>query len=158
MKAPRFAKLFAQLQQLNGPQRQQVLAALHPAAGLDRIIVLIDEIRSKGRRCPECACDRIHRHGHANDLQRFRCCRCGRTFNDLTGMPLARLRLKAKWLDYLSTLLDSRAVRPAAKQVGVHRNTAFRWRHRFLERVKDDRPERLSGIVEADEMFLLESQ
>ena len=71
---------------------------------------------------------------------------------------MARLRLKAKWLDYLSALLDSRAVRRAAKQVGVHRNTAFRWRHRFLERVKDDRPERLSGIVEADEMFLLESQ
>ena len=55
MKTPGFAKFFAQLQQLNGPQRQQVLAALHPAAGLDRIIVLIDEIRSKGRRCPECA-------------------------------------------------------------------------------------------------------
>ena len=158
MKAPRFAKLFVQLQQLNGPQRQQVLAALHPAAGLDRIIVLIDEIRSKGRRCPECACERIHRHGHANDLQRFRCCHCGRTFNDLTGTPLARLRLKAKWPDYLSALLDSRAVRPAAKRVGVHRNTAFRWRHRFLERVKDDRTKRLTGIVEADEMFLLESQ
>jgi len=158
MKAPGFAKLFAQLQQLNQPQRQQVLTALHPAAGLDRVIALIDEIRSKGRCCPRCGCARIDRHGHANDLQRFRCCHCGRTFNDLTGTPLARLRLKAKWLDYLDVLLDSRAVRPAAKRIGVHRNTAFRWRHRFLERVKDDRPERLAGIVEADEMFLLESQ
>jgi len=44
------------------------------------------------------------------------------------------------------------------ERVGVHRNTAFRWRHRFLDRVKHDRPERLTGIVEADEMFLLESQ
>ena len=52
-----------------------------------------------------------------------------------TGTPLARLWLKAKWLDYLDALLDSRAVRPAAKRVDVHRNTAFRWRHRFLERV-----------------------
>ena len=160
MKALKFAKLFAQLMLLNQHQhqRQQVLAALHPAAGLDRVIALIGDIRSKGRRCPDCACERCHRHGQANDLQRFRCCACGRTFNVLTGTPLARLRHKSKWLDYLETVLDSRTVRAAAKRVGVHRNTTFRWRHRFLDRVKDDRPERLVGIVEADEMFLLESQ
>ena len=158
MKAPRFASLFAQLARLNQHQRREVLAALHPAAGLDRIVALIDEIRSRTRRCPECACEQCHRHGHANDLQRFRCCQCGRTFNDLSGTPLARLRLKGKWLAYLGGLLDSQAVRAAAKRVGVHRNTAFRWRHRFLERVKDDRPAQLTGIVEADELFLLESQ
>jgi len=55
-------------------------------------------------------------------------------------------------------VLDSRTVRAAAKRGEVYRNTAFRWRHSLLERVKDDRPERLSGIVEADELFLLESQ
>ena len=158
MKAPKFAKLFAQLSLLNQSQRHQVLAALHPAAGLDRIVALIHEIRSEGRRCPDCACERCHRHGYANDLQRFRCCACGRTFNDLTGTPLARLRHKVKWLAYLETVLDSRSVRSTAKRVGVHRNTAFRWRHRFLERVKDDRPATLGGIVEADETFLLESQ
>jgi hypothetical protein len=63
-----------------------------------------------------------------------------------------------KWLDYLGTMLDSRTVRAAAKRVGVHPSTTFRWRHRFLDRVKHDRPGRLAGIVEADEMFLLESQ
>jgi transposase-like protein len=57
---------------------------------------------------------------------------CGRTFNDLSGTPLARLRLKAKWLAYSQVLLDSLPVRKAADRLGVHRNTAFRWRHRFL--------------------------
>ncbi len=135
MKAPKFEKLLGLLALLNQPQRQQVLAALHPAAGLDRIVALIGEIRSKGRCCPDCGCERCHRHGQANDLQRFRCCACGRTFNDLTGTPLACLRHKGKWLDYLGTVLDSRTVRSAAKRVGVHPNTVFRWRHRFLERV-----------------------
>jgi len=158
MEGPRFSRLFAQLALLTRHQRQAVLTALHPAAGLDRIVSLIDEIRSGTRRCPRCACEQCHRHGSANDLQRFRCCRCRRTFNDLTGTPLARLRLKGKWLDYLGALLDSQTVRAAAKRVGVHRNTAFRWRHRFLERVKHDRPAQLTGIVEADELFLLESQ
>ena len=40
---------------------------------------------------------------------------------------------------------------------GVHPTTAFRWRHRFLRAPADDKPRTLSGIVEADETFILES-
>ena len=158
MKAPRFTKWFAALPALNQPQRLQVLDALRPAAGLHQVLALIEQCRSPGRRCPHCQCERWHRHGHANHLQRYRCFSCRRTFNDLTGTPLARLRLKGKWLDYIETLRASRPVRAAADEVKVHRNTAFRWRHRFLDRVKEDRPARLNGIAEADEMFILESQ
>jgi len=158
MKAPRFRKWFAGLSSLNQPQRRQVLDALHPAAGLDQVVALIAQARASGRCCPRCAGEHCHRHGFANDLQRFRCCACGRTFNDLSGTPLARLRHKAKWLAYSQVLLDSVSVRKGADRVGVHRNTAFRWRHRFLAWVKLDRPTSLNGIVEADETFLLESQ
>ena len=49
MKAPGFATLLAQLQLLNQSQRQQLLDALHPAAGLDRVVTLIDQIRSCAR-------------------------------------------------------------------------------------------------------------
>jgi len=158
MKAPRFKGWFAKLPSLNHPQRRQVLDALHPAAGLDQVVALISEARAPGRCCPRCGNERCYRHGFANDLQRYRCCACGRTFNDLTGTPLARLRLKANWLAYSQVLLDSLPVRKAADRVGVHRSTAFRWRHRFLHWAKLDRPGSLNGIVEADETFLLESQ
>ena len=158
MKAPVFKRWLARLPALNQPQRLQVLRALRPAAGLAHVIALIEQARSADRRCPRCHGPHWQRHGHANNLQRYRCRQCGRTFNDLTGTPLARLRLREKWPDYLQALLESRPVRGAADQAGVHRNTAFRWRHRFLQRVKDDRPRRLCGIVEADEMLMLESQ
>ena len=158
MKAPRFKGWFAKLPSLNQSQRRQVLEALHPAAGLDQVVALISEARAPGRCCPRCGNERCYRHGFANDLQRYRCRACGRTFNDLTGTPLARLRLKAKWLAYSQVLLHSLPVRKAADRIGVHRDTAFRWRHRFLHWVKLDRPAVLNGIVEADEMFLLESQ
>ena len=158
MKAPGFKGWFAKLPSLNQPQRRQVLDALHPAARLDQVVVLITEIRAPGRCCPRCGNEQCYRHGFASNLQRYRCCSCGRTFNDLTGTPLARLRHKAKWLDYSKALLDSLPIRKAADRVGVHRNTAFRWRHRFLHWVKLDRPAPLNGIVEADETFLLESQ
>ena len=38
----------------------------------------------------------------------------------------------------------------------MHRNTAFRWRHRFLSWIQQDRPSALHGITEADETYLLE--
>jgi len=70
----------------------------------------------------------------------------------------ALLRLKAKWLAYSQVLFDSLSVRKGADRDGVHRNTAFHRRHRFLQWVKLDRPLGLNSIVEADETFLLESQ
>jgi transposase-like protein len=157
MRSPRFKKWFAGVPALNQPQRQQVLDALRPAAGLDQLLALLDGFRS-GRRCPACASPAWHRHGQANGLQRYRCRACRRTYNDLTGTPLARLRLREKWMSYLDALLDSVSVRAAADRVKIHRNTAFRWRHRFLAGITNDLPERLHGIAEADEMFLLESQ
>jgi hypothetical protein len=90
-------------------------------------------------------------------LQRYRCSGCGKTFNGLTGTPLSRLRHKAKWLDYLDCMLVATTVRRAASAIAVHKDTSFRWRHRFLSLTKNDRPVRLQGIAEADEMYLLES-
>ena len=109
-------------------------------------------------RCPHCRHDQLYRHGIVSGLQRYRCRGCGRTFNALTNTPLAWLRLREKWLPFLQCMLDSRPVRKAAGTVGIHRNTSFRWRHRFLAEARNDRPATLKRIVEADETYLLESQ
>ena len=140
MKAPRFTKWFAALSTLNQPQRLQVLDALRPPAELHQMESVVTAYRLPERRCPHCQCERWQRHGQANKLQRYRCLACRRTFNDLTGTPLARLRLRGKWQACYDALLSSRSVRAAADEAKVHRNTVFRWRHRFLDRVEDDRP------------------
>ena len=158
MQSRSFVRLLRQVPMLNRQQRSALLAALRPAIGLDRVCEAIEGARSTPQCCPDCGNSRPYRHGLNRGLQRYRCRACGRTFNALTGTPLARLRHREKWLDYAKAMLDSRSVRAAAKMVGVHRNTGFRWRHRFLGGVRRDQPERLAGIAEADELFLLESQ
>jgi hypothetical protein len=70
---------------------------------------------------------------------------------------LARLRHKPKWLVYLAAVAESKTVRRSAAEAGVHRNTSFRWRHRFLATISLNRPDVLEGITEADETYLLES-
>ena len=113
-------------------------------------IALIEEAAG-GRPCPHCHCPRSHRCGHASGLQRFRCVDCRRSFNALTGTPLARLRKKECWLAYLQCMLDSHTVRQAAAATGVHLTTSFRWRHRFVPGAARERSRRLRAIVEADE-------
>lgn len=157
MKSEGFSRLLRQVASFTRQQRLQLVDALRPAVGLDQVCEAIESARRQ-LCCPSCGGSRHYRHGIVRGLQRYRCRACGRTFSALSGTPLARLRHRARWLEYMKEMLDSRSVRAAARVVGVHRNTSFRWRHRFLDGVKHDQPERLAGIAEADEMFLLESQ
>jgi transposase-like protein len=104
--------------------------------------------------CPHCHFTRVHRCGQASGLQRWRCLACRRSFNALTGTPLARLRKREAWLPYLQCVLESRTVRDAAQQVGVHRTTSFRWRHRFVPGAARERPSQLAAIAEAERQWL----
>jgi transposase-like protein len=111
---------------------------------------------SSARAAPHCASREIVGWGRWDRLLRFRCKSCGRTFNALTETPIAYLRKKGKWLDHAQAMIEGKSLAKTAQLCGVHPTTAFRWRHRFLRAPSDDKP-RLSGIVEADETFILEA-
>lgn len=97
------------------------------------------------------------RWGTSSGLPRYRCKACVRTFNALTKTPLARLRMRGKWDQQAKAMIDGVSLSKAADRCGVHRTTAFRWRHRFLAALSDDKPKTLNGIVESDETFVLKS-
>jgi len=157
MQTRAFERFLKRLSELTARQRERLLALLLRARQTERVIALIEHTGNGVHACPRCGGQKSYRHGQANGLQRYRCRSCGRTFNALSGTPLARLRLKAHWLDYLDRMLASLSVRRCAAELGVASTTTFRWRHRFLARAKDDRPAQLGGIAEADEMYVLES-
>ena len=107
--------------------------------------------------CPHCdSLDVVH-WGKASALPRYRCKGCQRTFNALTKTPLAGLRMKDKWPAQAEAMIDGVSIAKAAERCDVDYTTAFRWRHRFLISLAGDKPEALSGIVEGDETFILES-
>ena len=107
--------------------------------------------------CPHCANRDVVRWGQASDLPRYRCKACSRTFNALTKTPLANLRLKEKWAEQTKAMIDGVSTAKAAERCGVHYTTAFRWRHRFLASLAGDKPRAMTGVVEGDETFILES-
>lgn len=182
MKAEEFSVWFSGVGRLSVEQRREVAAAL---ANLDGGLRRAGETETsaaggatdkgakRGRRpdalgtsghervasqgCPHCAGRAIVAWGRSHGLSRFRCKSCGRTFNALTKTAMAHLHKRERWFDHARAMIEGKSLAKTAELCGVHPTTAFRWRHRFLGAPAADKPRKLSGIVEADETFILES-
>jgi transposase-like protein len=148
-----FRGWLAQVDDLTVAQRlelEEVLAGRPPRAA---VTAAIEAGADDQRCCPHCGHRKAVGCGRADGLQRFRCKGCGKSFNALTGTPLARLRKKECWLDFGQSLSEGETVVTSAERCGVAVSTAFRWRHRFL--TSQEATPTLTGIVEADEAFVL---
>ena len=153
----RFRDWFSHVDDLTAAQREEVAAALsgrpQGAASLATIELGVDE----ERRCAHCGSGGSVSRGKARGLRRYRCKACGKTFGALTGTALSGLHHKERWLSFGESLAEGETIRASAARCGIAPSTAHRWRHRFLEAVRQA-PDRLAGIVEADETFVLESR
>jgi transposase-like protein len=176
MRAEDFAAWLAAISGMSVLQRAEALAALEKAGAVGVAGEARSEPKAHGKHsrredalgttgvervaaqgCPHCAGREIVGWGRSHGLLRFRCKSCGRTFNALTKTPMAHLRKKEKWLAHARAMIEGKSLAKTAQACGVHPTTAFRWRHRFLRAPSSDKPRGLSGIVEADETFVLES-
>ena len=153
----RFRDWFSHVDELTAAQRKEVATVLSDppegAASLAAIELGVDD----ERRCPHCGGAGAVSRGKARGLRRYRCKTCGKTFGALTGTALSGLHHKERWLAFGASLGEGETIREAAERCGIAPSTAFRWRHRFLAAVRQA-PDRLAGIVEADETFVLESR
>jgi len=151
-----FQAWLAEADGLSGRQRAEAARVLAEPASLASVLALLEARLEGTRRCPHCTTEGAVICGRANGLRRYGCKGCGRTFNALTGTPLARLRKKELWAAFAAGLGEGDTVKGAAERCGVADTTSFRWRHRFLAAVETGSLE-LKGIVEADETCVLTS-
>src|SRR3954451_1448338 len=142
---------------LTAEQRQELDAVLTGRDGEAEVVAAIEACVRDDRQCPHCGTDSAVKRGIANGLRRYRCKSCKKSFNALTGTPLARLRLKERWLDFTHSLSIGDTVRGSAAHCEVALTTALRWRHRFLKAVQTTTAP-LRGIVEAEDTYLLDSR
>lgn len=128
--------------------------------------LVVEKRASSIECCPRCG-HKAGKWGTRNGVPRFKCKNeaaeadgspvCGKTFTALTGTPLAHLHNKDKLIVNARCMLEGKSVRKTAAALGLSKATAFRWRHIFLHHFKGYLPQQLSGLVEADETFFLES-
>lgn len=153
MRTEDFNHWLSQVPDLTLAQRQQTVELLSQEPPLELVAAITDPQLS----CPHCHHTPCGQWGQAHGLPRDRCGACGKTFNAVTGTPLAHLRHRERWSQYAQALIDGDTVRRAARRCGIHKTTSFRWRHRFLTLPAGSKPLHLHGIVEADETYFLDS-
>jgi transposase-like protein len=146
MRKRELAKLIGMLAGLRHDQRKVVVAEL--SATENRVVAVdIVEGRFPARpHCPHCDSESTVRNGHANGLQRHRCRRCGKTFNALTGTPLARLHLRGKWFAQAAALRDGLSLNQITDRLGIAQSTAFPGAIAFSPCLKPFRLKPLSAL------------
>ena len=142
---------------LSEAQRSDVRTILAGRSSEAEVITALEDHVLASRICVHCQEHGVVCRGEASGLRRFYCADCGKTFNALTGTPLAHLHKKERWFDFAQSLSQGETVRKSAHRCDLAVSTSFRWRHRFLRAIKTAAAP-LCGIVEADETYVLESQ
>ena len=92
MKVKDFRALLADLGSLTAEQRNALMAALSSRGSGGYVVALIEAEFAKAPACGHCGSEAFSRWGAATGMKRYMCNACERTFNALTGTPLAHLQ------------------------------------------------------------------
>jgi len=157
MKPTAFKKLIEDVGTLSASECIEAKKALRGREQKVQGSLVLREAEQAIKTCPFCDCEHFTKSGVRDGRQRFKCKACSKTFNALTGTPLARLRMAEKHIENAECMVDGLSVAATAERLGVAVTTAFRWRHRFLRSPQKIQPLQLTGVVEADETFFIES-
>ena len=109
-----------------------------------------------GRICPICGGIHAVRNGHRKDgTQKYMCRDCKKSFVVATNSIVSSTKKDLSiWEKYISCMMNGFSIRKTAEICGVHRNTAFYWRHKILDALQNmANSVQLNGIVEVDETF-----
>ena len=85
-----------------------------------------------GLRCPKCSSHSFRKHGHSLGIQRYRCKKCKRCFNETVNTALHWIHNKQKMMQYAETLPEHLSLKKTAEKIGISANTSFSWRHKIL--------------------------
>ena len=157
MNSKAYQALVAHLGDLSAVQCEALITALKRKLPVDDAVQLIDTKFQADPCCGHCRSRDVRGWSSQGGMKRYRCKACSKTFNALTGTPLAYLHRRDCWFAYAQSLADGLSLRKAAKRCGISLDTSFRWRHRFLASAKTVKAKTVKGIVEADETFIRRS-
>jgi transposase-like protein len=156
--------LYVLFSKLSFEERREIMTYLKDMS-LNYDITLQDavpKIREKryngGFFCTHCSSRKVIIFGRYRERQRYLCRSCKKTFTDISKTALHCIRSKEKFFHAARLMLKGYSLTKTADRVKVSIPTAFNWRHKILDSLRNLEDDRLSGIVEADDTFFLHSQ
>lgn len=124
----------------------------------ERCAKVLKELRwGDGVECVYCGSRNVVKNGsYMQSYQKYMCRGCGRSFNDKTGTIFEYSKIRVgEWLYIARELQKNKSINRISKELGRRYKHVMRIAHIVMERVKTRRfLERLSGVVEMDEMYI----
>ena len=158
MRRQSFTRLLSSLPNLTSYQLRKLTATVGELKERQEAREVVAKRLQAHPECPHCSHKEFTKWGSTGSgVQRYRCAGCQRTFTALTGTQFERAHDKARLIDHARVMADRLSVRKAGRALGIHRNTAWRYRHRMMPLIEKHQPRALEGILEADEVFFRES-
>lgn len=109
--------------------------------------------------CPKCGSFHFVKNGKLKNHQRFICKECKTHFTEYKN-TIFHLTKKdiTLWKTYIKLMFEGYSIKKISEELGICIQTSFRWRHKILN-ILENRfmNDKLSGIVEIDETFVLNS-
>ena len=117
---------------------------------------------SNNYKCPYCQSTKICKNGRSGKAQQFRCNNCKHNYTIKTNTCFAYSKKALElWKEYIELFCKGLSLHKIVAEMNnkISYPTAFYWRHKILEVMKNfDNHDKLDGIVEADETYFEESQ
>lgn len=138
---------------------EAIKGALFPAPKIQGVLNDIRESKfSAGLACLHCGSMSVKRNGKYRGRQRYFCKDCGKSFNDMTGTPMAGTHKPNLWIKYFELMIEGYTLPKIVERLDIHISTAFYWRHKILNALRSLGNSQLNGIIESDETYFLESE
>jgi len=105
--------------------------------------------------CPHCQSVNVVKNGHKDDIQRFKCkdCRKSFTWTNNTILYGSKKDLSV-WDRFCECLMNKFPLRKCCEICKISLHTAFNWRHKILDALQNMHHSiHLDGIIETDETF-----
>ncbi len=107
--------------------------------------------------CPHCNNIKYVKMGKDKGVQRYKCKSCSKTFTPYTGTWMAHIHHKDKLATYLKLMGQGLSLDKTCVKLCINKKTAFDWRHKIINSIKDVEHSKFIGITESDETFFLRS-
>ena len=145
-------QILERINQLSEEEKSQIINALKQPKNMPNRY-------ENGYICPYCGKFHIRKYGTKNGKQRFICVDCKKTFMEYNNTVFFSTKKDFNvWLQYIDLMMTGLSLAKIACKLHISVVTAFQWRHKILNAIKKFQKNTIiSGIVEADETFSLES-
>jgi transposase-like protein len=138
-----------------------------PESCLDEAISSLSEILEKheedegAQQCPHCSSKNTRKYGKQSGKRRYQCKDCRRTFTKTTKTALRHSpHGEAVWKQVIRDTVDGVSLDRTAADLELTHNNVFVMRHKILAALENherQNPQRLEGVCELDDTYVLES-